>query len=177
MEIDFSKECIVLEYKKGEYVVYNGFEICQIGDIVMKSFDGINEKEYYTLIPNEEKSTYYIPADKMTGNVRLVLTKEQFLELIDSLPDTESKWISEKNDRKHDFSEAFKSGDYRRIIPFMNGIYNEKHNREMKGKQLFSYDKKYLENAEKLLHSEISFVFNIKIEDAESFIKERLKKS
>ena len=51
------------------------------------------------------------------------------------------------------------------------------HNREMEGKQLFSYDKKYLENAKKLLHSEISFVFNIKIEDAENFIKERLKKS
>lgn len=55
--------------------------------------------------------------------------------------------------------------------------YGNRFFKGVKEKQLFSYDKKYLENAEKLLHSEISFVFNIKIEDAESFIKERLKKS
>lgn len=165
-----------MEYQKGQYVVYNGLEICRIGDLVKMCFDGINEKEYYTLSPADIKSSvYYIPSDKIEENIRPVLSKEQLLELIDRLPNTESEWIADKNERKYDFSSAIKSGDYNRIIPLMNGIYNEKNQREKNGKKLLNSDKRNFDTAVKLLHSEIAFSFGIEIDEAETFIRNRIK--
>lgn len=163
-----------MEYKKDQYVVHNGFQICRIGDVVKKSFDGVGEKEYYILLPIDAKSTYYVPADRLPESVRPVLTKEQLLDLIDSLADSESEWIADRNARKRAFSDALKSGDYKRIIPLMNGIYSEKTKRESSGKKLFSEDKKNFESARTLLHSEIAFTFGIEAGEAEEYIQNRI---
>lgn len=44
-----------MEFAKGQYVVYNGTEICRIGEKVLKNFDGVNESEYFSLFPNDSK--------------------------------------------------------------------------------------------------------------------------
>lgn len=164
-----------MEYAKGQYVVYNGFEICRIGDTIKKCFDGINENEYYTLFPKDIKCTYYVPADIISSVVRPVMTKEQLLELIDALPDISGKWVADKNDRKHDFSDAIKKGDYSRIIPLMHGIYNEKNNHRKNGKSLLNDDRRNFELAKKLLLSEIAFSFGIDVSKAEKFIEDRIR--
>ena len=166
-----------MEYQKDQYVIYNGLQICRIGDVVKKCFDGLTEKEYYTLFPTDAKSTYYVPSDKIEENIRPILTKEQLLEIIDRLPYTESEWIADRNDRRHSFSDAIKTGDYNRIIPLMNGIYDEKNKRERNKKQLFNDDKRNFELARKLLHSEIAFSFGIEINEAETFIRNRIKEN
>lgn len=164
-----------MEYKKDQYVVHNGFQICRIGDVVKKCFDGVSEKEYYTLIPADVKnSTYYIPSDKFEKNVRPLLTKEQLIEIIDKIPESGSEWISDRNDRKNVFAEAIRAGDYQRIIPLMNGIYEEKNRREKNGKKLFNDDQRDFDLASKLFHSEIAFSFGIEIDEAKMFIKNRI---
>ena len=92
---------MIVKYQKDQYVIYNGLQVCRIGDVVKKCFDGVIEKEYYTLFPTDAKSTYYVPSDKIEENVRPILTKERLFEIIDRLPYTESEWIADRNNCKH----------------------------------------------------------------------------
>ena len=162
-----------LENKADKYVVYR-LEICRVGDIVKKCFDGINEKEYYTLFPVATKCTYYIPVDNLEGNIRPVMTKGQFIELLDKLPNIRNERISNKGDRKHIFSVAIKTGDYNCIIPLINEIYNEKNNSNKKRKQLYNEDRKYLELLSKFLQCEVAFSFGIGIDEAEDLIRNKV---
>ena len=166
-----------MEYTQNQYVIYNGAEICRIGEKVRKCFDGKNENEYYTLSSKDSKSTYYIPAEKIDENVRPLMTKKQILKVVDSLPYVEAEWTDDRNERKLKFSDAIRNGDYSRILPMVSGIWNEKAERAKKGKHLLNDDRRNFELAKKLLHTEISFLFNISIDEAEEFIQKRIQKN
>lgn len=152
-------------------------EICCIGEKVRKCFDGKNENEYYTLFSNDSKNTYYVPSEKIDENVRPLLTKEQILKVIDGLPYVQAEWTDDKNQRRMNFSSAMRNGDYNRILPMLSGIWNEKTKRAEKGKHLLNDDKRNFELAKKLLYTEISFLFNINIDEAEEFIQKRINRN
>ena len=51
-----------MSYNIGNYVVYCSKEICRIESKVKKCFNGVDEIEYFKLIPIRTKnSSYYIP--------------------------------------------------------------------------------------------------------------------
>ncbi len=100
--------------------------------------------------------------------------KEQLLESVRYMNEEKSEWISDHNVRKSVFTEALKSGDYRKIFPLMNGVMQEKIKREKIGKQILSEDRKYLETAKKIFNSEVAFVFNLKESEVEKFVKNEM---
>lgn len=161
-----------MRFEQGEYVVYNGTEICRIGEYENKCFDGVTEREYCVLHPMDTKGTYYIPADRLETVARRIMTREQLSEILRSLSEDNSKWISDRNRRKITISEALKTGDYKRILPLMNGLHKEQDNRLKKGKQLISDDKRSYELARRIFHSEVALVFGIKTDEVEGFISD-----
>lgn len=153
-------------YGKGEHVIYNGLEICLVGETVRRNFDGMGEKEYITLYPAELKTTVYVPVGKCSEMLRPVLSKESLLRLIDMMPSAGSVDI--------DFSEAVKNGDHMAIVSIMSSIYNKSLDREKCGKHLLKADKRNFDAAKKLIDGEIALAFGIKEEEVEDFINERL---
>ncbi len=155
-------------YGEGEHVIYNGLEICLIGETVRRNFDGIGEKEYITLYPAELKTTVYIPIEKCAEMLRPVLSREDLLALIDMMPSV--------GDVDIDFSEAVKSGDHKAIVSVMSMIYNKGVEREKSGRHLLKTDRRNFELAKKLIDGEIALAFGIKADEAERFISDRLAK-
>lgn len=155
-------------YGEGEHVIYNGLEICIIGETVRRNFDGIGEKEYITLYPAELKTTVYIPIEKCAEMLRPVLSREDLLALIDMMPSV--------GDVDIDFSEAVKSGDHKAIVSVMSMIYNKGVEREKSGRHLLKTDRRNFELAKKLIDGEIALAFGIKADEAERFISDRLAK-
>lgn len=164
-----------MSYNIGEYVVYGGTEICLISEIVSRCFDGINQLDYYKLIPESAgNSSYYIPCLRFEEKVRPLLTREEIYGIIDDMPIVEEKWITDKSERRSVFSETLHSDDYRKLLGMMKGLYTEQQKRSSDGKQLMSSDEKTLATAQKLMHREFSFVLGIKEEDVSNFIQNRL---
>lgn len=165
---------MVLKYNEGQYALYNGLEICRIGETVRECFDGITEKNYIKLYPTDVKSTYYLPVERMDQSIRLLLPKEKLLRIIDNLASIDDKWIDDKDNRSLDFYEAIKSGDYERILPIMNAVYHKGRERAKSGKHLLKTDKKNFELAKKVFESEIAYSFDMEIDKVEEFITDRL---
>lgn len=156
-----------MNYDIGGYVVYNGLEICQIGETVTKDFTGTGKTEYITLYPTETQTTIYIPTDKSSTLLRPLLTKDRIMGLIRQMSNAEGK---PKNDVDFNFHEAAKNGDYEAIISMMHEIYVKNRSRAQSDKSFFKTDKKIFDAAKKLIDSEFAFVLGINAKDVESFI-------
>ncbi len=161
-----------MNYKNGEYVIYNGLEICKIGDNVFREFDG-KKTEYITLYPTDINTTIYIPAEKCDTLLRPMLSREELLKIIDMIPD-----INEHScDSNIDFAEAVKSGDHKGILTVMSSIYARGQKRARDGKTLFKTDRRNFDIAKKIIHNEIAYAFGIDPSEAEKFISNRIEKT
>lgn len=164
-----------MSFETGQKVIYDGRELCSVGAVCRKCFDGVHEEEYFSLIPeNSRGSCYYVPVDKLEGRIRPLMTKEELFSAIDSSRPDGSLWCSDKNERRAILSETVKSGDIRRIISMIRGLLEEKERRAARGKGLVSGDEKALVSACKVIGSEFSAVFGIPEEDVGRLIKDRI---
>ncbi|MBQ8435986.1 MAG: hypothetical protein IJX24_08290 [Oscillospiraceae bacterium] len=166
-----------MKYNVGDHVVYCSGEICLVDGIVNRCFDGINEIEYYKLIPvNTNKSSYYIPCENCETKVRNLLTKEEIYELIDEMPNMSAQWCEDKNKRKVLFHSVLRSDDYHKLIEMMHSIYVQRESQREKGKKLLAADERAMNDAEHMIHQEFAFVLGISENEVEEFIEKRLYK-
>lgn len=162
----------------GEHVIYGANEICRIDDKVNRCFDGVNEKEYLKLVPIYSKgSVFYIPSDNLEGKVRKLLTREQIYALIDEMPNADTDWCEDKNKRKSKFFSVLHSDNYHQLIAMIRTIYLHREIQNSKGKKLHAVDERVMQEAEKLIHHEFSFVLGIDENDVDMFIESRLAKN
>ena len=82
-------------YKKGDYVIKIPEGICEIEDVGCLDMSGVNkDKEYYALAPiNQKGSKIYIPVDNVHGRIRNIISKEDAIAFIKSMPDIDEKDI------------------------------------------------------------------------------------
>ena len=96
-------------YQAGQTVVYGTTGVCKITEITTKEFDG-NTVEYYVLRPvTGQESTVFVPThnERLTQNLRCVLSKDEMESFIRSFPDIPVQW-TESNSRQ------YRSGLYRK---------------------------------------------------------------
>ncbi len=162
----------------GEYVVYGAGEICCVDDIVERCFDGVHKNKYYKIVPREfRNSSYYVPAENAENEIRRVMTKEEILALIDSIPQTEGVWFSDKNERKLRFEKVLRSDDFSDIVGMIKAIHEERCKRTSDGKKLIAADERAFTTAEHIIHGEFAFVLGIKEEDVPEFIRQRIEQA
>lgn len=162
-------------FEKGEYVVYGSGEVCRVEEKLTRCFDGVSKNEYYKLAPVEYRnSAYYVPVKSADSEIRRILTKEEIYEMIDSIPQAEAVWRSDKNERKDCFEAILRSNDLMGLIGIVKSLYEERERRIETGKRLIAADEKAFNAAEHILHGEFAFVLGIKETEVSEFIKHRL---
>lgn len=165
-------------FNNGEYVVYGSGEICRIEEVVERCFDGVNKNKYYKIVPEEYRnSAYYVPVKSAEKEIRRTLTKDEVFEIIDSIPQAESVWYSDKNERKSYFESMLRSDDFTSLVGMIKSIYEEKQKRSDDGRKLIAADEKAFTAAEHIIHGEIAFVLGIPESEVGSFIRERIEKA
>lgn len=164
-----------MKFNIGDYVVYCSKEICRIDSKVKKCFNGIDENEYFRLIPiGTKNSSYYIPCDNCGSKVRRLLTEEEIYSLIDEMPKAETEWCEDKNVRKTMFNSVLKSDDYHKLITMMHTLYIHRENQRSKGKKLLAADERVMHDAEHIIHQEFAFVLGIDENQVGDFITSRI---
>ncbi len=165
-------------FNNGEFVVYGSGEICRIEEVVERCFDGVNKNKYYKIVPKEYRnSAYYVPVKSAEKEIRRTLTKDEVFEIIDSIPQAESVWYSDKNERKSYFESVLRSDDFTSLVGMIKSIYEEKQKRSDDGRKLIAADEKAFTAAEHIIHGEIAFVLGIPESEVGSFIRERIEKA
>ena len=168
------------EFYKGEYVKYSNNGVCFIEDINTPDFDKkAGENAYYILRPiNDKSTTIFVPKanELLLSKMRRLLTKDEIDGLIFSIGDNEQIWIDDRKQRLDHFSEVLKRNDPLELLRTVGCIYLRKQQLESAGnnKKLSLSDLGVLEQAEKLIENEFSFVLGIPASGVGVYIREKL---
>ncbi|MBR3629939.1 MAG: CarD family transcriptional regulator [Oscillospiraceae bacterium] len=162
-----------------DYVVYKSAGVCQVISEETQSPDGITEILYYKLKPlGDPNSTYYIPVSTADHKLRRLLSREEVLNLIDTMPrsaDDESTILSENcRERREQYSKIMKGDDQKALVQMISSLYFRKLDTEASGKRLSSMDDTAMRNAESLMFQEFGVVLGMKPEEVRDFIARRV---
>lgn len=165
-------------YKIGDTVIYKSEGVCTVADIVVKVFRE-KEMEYYVLKPvYKENSEVFVPKNntELTSKMRQVLTRQEIISLIKSMPDESDIWIDDENQRKSYYKQLIANGDRTELIRLIKTLFNYKEKQKNAGRKLHTTDEKFLKDAEKILYDEFAYVLNISQKEVIPFIAGELEK-
>ncbi len=140
------------------YVIYGDNGVCLVADKRKEKFAGVI-REYYTA-DNEE----------ILSKMRSILSKEQILDIVHSLPGETVEWEEDNKVRGEYYNEVFEKGDRRELLLLIKNLYNHKKERKEEGKKLWTIDENAMKHAESLVYEEFGTVLGIPQEEVVDFI-------
>ncbi|MCI5649260.1 MAG: CarD family transcriptional regulator [Fusicatenibacter sp.] len=163
-------------FEKGEYIVYGTTGICRVEDITTMDMAGVpRDRLYYVLSPFRQKeSRIFTPVDNQKTVMRPVISREEAMQLIDSMPDIEELWIPNEKMREELYKEALRSCDCKEWVRIIKTLYTRKKKRAHAGKKMPATDERYFRAAEENLYSELSIPLGISPAEVETYITKRL---
>ncbi len=157
--------------KVGDRVIY-GFQVCEIVDIKPQTIGKI-KRDYYVLSPIfDAKNTLYLPTDneKLVAKMRKVLSEEEILGLIKSIPKSEGLWIEDDRDRAERYKAIIEKGEREELVKVIKTLFQRRETLKMQGRKLHTVDENLLARAEKMLHEEFALVLGIGKDEVAPFI-------
>ena len=148
-------------FENGNFVVNANNGICEISDIVTMNMSGV-EKEYYVLVPIEEKTAkIFLPVDTAEKRIRPAMKKEDAWKLIKEIKAVDGVLVENEKEREKIYKEAINSRDPKRLISIMKTLYIRRKKRLEEGKKYTAVDDRYFKLAENHLHSELAFALGV----------------
>lgn len=165
-------------FQVNDHVVYGNHGICvikEIGPLELSSAEP--GRLYYTLEPLfGQKTTTYTPVDNERTAMRRAVTREEALELIDSIPSVEVIWVADEKRREEKYKEIMMKNDCTGWMQIIKTLYLKKQQRMSEGRKSTAKDDLYLKVAEDFLYREFAAALGVEKENVVSLIAERVQK-
>ena len=163
-------------YQIGDTVMHPSEGVCSIEDIRPIRFSGNTSRDYYVLRPSMEKGsgTVYLPVERGDAILRRLLSRQDVLDMIHESASYAGLWADDARTRKDRFTAILHEGNYAKLIQMIREIHEHHALRIAEGKKLPATDEHILNDAERLLHQEFSYVLKMSLEDTVSFILKEL---
>ena len=150
-------------YKVNDYVVYKR-NVCKIKEV---------KNNLYVLNPIDDESLI-ITISKDNNSIRNIITKEESLNLINSIPNID---IIKANDKliENEYKNLLNSGRLEDLVKIIKTTYLRNKVRIDNKKKIGEKDDNYFKKSEKLLYNELSISLNLSYEDTKKYIKESVE--
>lgn len=161
----------------GDTVLYGSQGVCRIVGTDEKKLGG-TKVEYFVLKPvYDENSTLFVPSTNtnLISKMRNVLSAQQIYDMIKTMPDENTIWIEDENERKQKYQQIVIEGNRQKLVQIIKTLHLHQISQEEKGKKLHQADENILKQAEKLLYNEFALVLNIQPDEVLPFITEQIK--
>lgn len=163
-------------FQVNDTVSYAASGICQVLDITTQK-SGKTMVQYYVLRPvYNEGSTIFVPTEneKLVGRMRQVLSRQEVLDLIHGLPETEEIWIDAESDRQSRFKEILQSGDQKRILQIIKSLHHNQRRCQKAGRKFRVSDERMMKTAEGILHEEFAYALGMPKDQVADFIAKEI---
>ena len=160
----------------GEYIVYGNRGVCEVADVSKMSMSAMDkDKLYYTLVPVYARgSKIYSPVDNQKVVIRPVISQQEANELIDSMPSI--GYVEDVDDKKREviYKDAIRTGKCEELIKVIKTLNRRREIRLAGGKKFTSVDERYYNSARDCLYGELAIALDIKVDDVEDYIHDRI---
>ncbi|MDO5562010.1 MAG: CarD family transcriptional regulator [Synergistaceae bacterium] len=160
-------------YKVDDYVVYRRSGVCRIVDIRRENFSSLGEKEYYVMKALcDERSKFYVPADLdvVEHCIRRVLSPDEVKTAIARAESLDDRWDDDSDTRTANFGRILAGGSSAEALWVLKALSLYKKKLKGENKKFYDSDSKLLNEAERIVTEEFSFVLGIKREDVIPYI-------
>ena len=167
-------------FKVNDLLVYESSGVCRVTAITEKSFSYDPPRTYYELTPLFSKDgTIYTPVDNKKVTMRPVITKEQALEIIRNIPESEIRSYEglRTTELEAKYREASASHRCEDLIPLVMSIYEKTRAAVRSGRKISEVDTRYMKKTEDLINGELSVALGIGIEEVPAIIEKELEKA
>lgn len=149
-------------FSKDDYVVYGLHGVCRVKEIKTLDIQGVQkEREYYILVPVEEKMKLYVPVDAANKKIRNVISKQEAESLIYEMHKIEPLIVDDDKYAEKAYENCMKRLDCTEWIRLIKCIYQNEQNRMNAGKKVTVRDEKYMKLAENALYGELGIALGI----------------
>lgn len=163
-------------WKLDDIVIYGSAGICKVTDIRDEQFAG-EVKKYYVLKPLfDDKNTFFVPSfnEVLMAKIRPIMTKEEALKLIHSMPHILPEWVDNDKLRQERYRGILESGDRAKIVSVIKALRERRDLLTEKGKKLRTSDEIFMHSAEHIIENECAHVFGIARLEVQEFIAKEL---
>ncbi len=163
-------------FSVGEYIIYGNSGVCIVDSVGKLDMSGMpKDKDYYTLSPLYSKgSKVFTPVDNDKIVMRPVLGKQEALELIDGMAQTEVLWIPDEKKRENEYKDAIRTCAPDQMVRIIKTIYIRIQSRMAEGKKITASDEKYFHNAEEKLYGELAVALDMEKDKVKEYVVDRV---
>lgn len=161
----------------GELIVYGAEGVCKVDSVQKLSFLGLEEKEYYILVPQSNQTDkLYLPLDNanLIQRVSKLLTYSEIIDMIES-NDEIIEWVEDSKQRNKQYKEILSSYDRRKIFALAKQLYLIKTQKIDSCKSFTSWMDDIMKKTAQILFSEFSYVVELTQDELLPFIAGELK--
>lgn len=162
-------------FEVGSTVLYGSDGVCTIQNITHKEVGGVSGEYYVLESVYQKKSTVFVPLDneRLIGRMRNILSADELLDLIKTIPEEPLVWIEDEGERKQTYKEIISRGDCTELMQLVRTLYLHKEKQIERGKKLHACDDRFLKTAEKMINDEFAMVLHIDPDQVPDFISKR----
>jgi CarD family transcriptional regulator len=156
-------ECGEEMIRENDVVLYGFDGICHVTGVTTKIVAGL-PVEFYVLRPiSMEKTTIFVPTANaaLVSRMRRLLSLDEVMDLIRSIPDEETIWIEDDLKRRAAYGRIIASGDRQEIVKLIKTLYQRDQELKLGKRKMHSADEKLMKEAEKQLYDEFAHVLKI----------------
>lgn len=159
-------------FNKNDYIIYGSMSVCKIVDIVEEDNPYIGRKSYYVIQPvySDKNTIIKIPTDSKKIFMRHLLSKQEVMSIIESIPDLEITKIENDKERSLYYKSVIKNSLCEELTEIIKGITIDEQEKLSIGKKLSKTEEDFKKAAEKLIDEEFATVLDIPVQDVQSFI-------
>ena len=160
-------------YKINDRVIYGTEGVCTVTEIAERTF-GNTTDVYYVLKPmNKNGSTIMLPVSNfaLVSRLKRVLTASELRQLIaDTRTAAGADWIENEKQRKEHYRALLMNCEREELVRHIKSLRERSEEQKRIGKRLHACDERFLEDAERMLHDELSVVLGIPREEIRAYI-------
>lgn len=159
-------------FSVGEKIIYGENGVCTVEQIAPLPMSGAaRNKLYYHLSPYVGSGRYYAPVDS-GAFMRPVMSRDEALALIDSIPDIEPAVCNDSRFNHVDafYKELFKQHSSEALVAVIKGLRCRMAERKTKS----SRAEATMKRAKDILHGELAVALEIELRDVEAYIEQRI---
>ncbi len=154
-------------FKVNDYVVYKK-EVCKIKEIKESS---VNNQKYYCLIPvSDESLKLDIPIQDNMDCLRKVISKNDALKLIESIPSIKPIETSDDKYIEKTYKELLMEGTYEDLIKIIKTTYLRNDFRLKNKRKISEKDYNYFMQVENYLYNELAIALNMTYDETKNYI-------
>ena len=164
-------------FHPGDLVVYGATGVCQVQEIVRPGLSADDrDRPYYLLKPLHQDGIIYTPLEGGKVLMRPVISREEAEALIDLIPTIKAEVYRGPTLQAlaQHYQSAVRTSDCRELVELMMSIYAKRRQAEAQNRRLGMVDERYMKQAERLLHGELSVALGIPLEEVQPYIARRV---